>query len=45
MFALCIYALIHNTQAISPSQSMDDDIGYRIACKSIGWKPKQDLQM
>lgn len=42
MFGLCIYALMQNIQATSPSQFIEDINGYRRACKSIGWEPKQD---
>lgn len=43
MFALCIYSLMQNIQATSPSQFIEDITGYRSACKSIGWEPKQGM--
>lgn len=43
MFGLCIYALMQNIQATSPSQFIEDINGYRRACKSIGWEPKQGI--
>lgn len=43
MLGLCIYALMQNIQATSPSQFIEDINGYRRACKSIGWEPKQGM--
>lgn len=45
MFGLCIYALMQNIQATSPSKFIEDINGYRRACKSIGWEPKQGMCM
>lgn len=41
--AFCVYVLMQDVHATSPSQFMDDIIGYRSACRSIGWEPKQGM--
>lgn len=41
-FTVLLHMFIQPVETTSPSQFIDDIKGYRRACKSIGWEPKQD---
>lgn len=40
-FTVLLHVFIQPVETTSPSQFIDDIKGYRRACKSIGWEPKQ----
>lgn len=42
MFTVHLQMPIYHVETTSPSQFIEEIHGYRSACKSIGWEPKQD---